>query len=155
MSNCDQSCRTRKGLCACGALKDGVLQDGHSLQVSLMITDGSVMPGERKVLAMMTDSEIRDMRASVRGMPVSRAMLLPIYDEFRGLLDDGGQPMARARAFIDGAVYDRSSIEPTEENIRALGDVLAARQMMVADLRSAHRQPINDNEPTHARRGGA
>lgn len=112
---CDGSCRARKGLCACGALKDGILQDGHSLHVSLMLKDGATIPGDRKDLAMMTDSEVRTMRDSVCGMPIDQAEKLPIYDDFRGF-QSSGMNGARYAAMCDGA--DCSKVEYTADQDR-------------------------------------
>jgi len=88
---------------------------------------------ERKPLAMMTDSEIRTMRDSVRGMPVLKAAALPIYDQFRGILDDNGTPMEQMRALYDGATY--TPTEPTREECRAA----AARDHMIEQMRDAHK----------------
>lgn len=146
MSACDGSChRPNIRDCACGMIRDGVMVRSGSIRVSALMMDSAPPSQERKTLTMMNDTEIRDMRASVRGMPVSKAAALPIYDEFRNILDDSGQSMARARAFYDGAVYDGPGIDPTPENVMALGDAAYAYQKMVSDMANAHRQPVNDN----------
>uniref|UniRef100_A0A7C1P3X6 Uncharacterized protein n=1 Tax=Agrobacterium albertimagni TaxID=147266 RepID=A0A7C1P3X6_9HYPH len=129
--NCNQSCRS--GRCSCGAVDDrGVVRDGAALRVGVMFMDHA-NHAERKPLAMMTDSEIRTMRDSVRGMPVLKAAALPIYDQFRGILDDNGTPMEQMRALYDGATY--TPTEPTREECRAA----AARDHMIEQMRDAHK----------------
>jgi hypothetical protein len=154
MQNCDGLCQKPKvGECSCGLFRDGVMVRNGSIRIPIILMDRAAPTTERKTLAMMTDADIRDMRVSVRGMPVSKAALLPIYDEFRGMIDDGGVPMERMRALCDGAVYDGSGIAATPENAMAIGDAEYAYRKMVADMGGAHRQPVNDNRPTHTRDG--
>ncbi|MFN3506215.1 MAG: hypothetical protein ACK4ZU_01980 [Allorhizobium sp.] len=88
---------------------------------------------------MMTDTEIKTMRDSVRGMPVMQAAALPIYDQFRGLRDDNGTPLEQVRALYDGAVY--SAPEPSREACRAA----AYRDQMIADMANAHKRTASDN----------
>ncbi|PHJ93353.1 hypothetical protein VF09_37385, partial [Nostoc linckia z9] len=63
--------------CTCGAVKDGVVVNGAALRIPLMMTD-SAPQQHRKELTMMNDAEIKNMRDSVKGMPVAQAAALPI-----------------------------------------------------------------------------
>lgn len=131
-------------------MKDGVLQDGHTLHVSIMLKDGATIPGGRKDLAMMTDTEVRTMRDSVHGMPIGKAASLPIYDNVRGGVMSG---MAAERycAMVDGA--DVSDGEYTADMARRD----AAHDHMTDKLRNAWKHdPVNDNRfsaPQFARDG--
>lgn len=125
--------------CTCGAVQDGVLVNGATLHIPLLMKD-SAPPAIRKELTMMNDTEIKTMRDSVRGMPVMQAAALPIYDQFRGLRDDNGTPMEQMRALYDGAVYSAS--EPSREACRAA----AYRDHMIDDMRSAHKTVIGAGE---------
>ena len=139
---CNQSCRS--GRCSCGAVDErGVVRDGAALHVGMMFMDNANR-AERKPLAMMNDAEIKTMRDSVRGMPVEKAMALPIYDGFRGLLDDGGQPMERGRALIDGAIIGNGSPAQTESSACRAA---AYRDHMIEQMRGANKPPVNDNRP--------
>jgi len=133
----------RNGLkvCACGAVKDGVLVQGATIHIPLMMTDG--VPQGRKEIHMMTDAERHTMRDSVRGMPLYQAEKLPIYDDVRGRVMSG-MPAERYCALIDGADGKRS-VAPTEENVRRLGDSLGARLHYERDMANAWRTPVNDN----------
>lgn len=137
---CDQSCRS--GPCQCGAIDaNGVVQDGGIVRASITIMDASPDrltirdDSKRKPLAMMTDAEIKTMRDSVPSMTINQAAALPIYDEFRGLLDDGGVPMERIRAMYDGA--QPGEIKPTDQECR----VQAHRDHMIEQMRDAHKSP--------------
>lgn len=114
---------------------------------------GDSVGGNRKELHMMTDAEKQTMRDSVRGMPLYQAAKLPIYDNIRGLTTSGMRA-ERYYAILDGADANKS-IEPTEENIRALGDQLAARQACERDLNNGWRgdaaKPVNDNRASAER----
>lgn len=94
--------------CTCGAVQDGVLRNGATLHVPLLMKD-SAPPAIRKELTMMNDAEIKSMRDSVRGMLVAKAAALPIYDNVRGLTVSG-MPAPEYYAVLDGAVRN----PPTE-----------------------------------------
>lgn len=99
--NCNQSCRS--GRCSCGAIDEqGVVRDGAALHVGMMFMDNANR-AERKTLTMMTDSEIKNMRDSVKGMPVAQAAALPIYDNVRGLRVSG-MSAPEYYALLSGAV---------------------------------------------------
>lgn len=75
------------------------------------------------------------------GMTLDEAAALPIYDAYRGLYDDGGQPLERVMAIRDmasGGVLGQRSDD-------------AYRQMCI-DQANAHRgaQPVNDNSERSA-----
>jgi hypothetical protein len=105
--------------------------------------------GDRKELHMMTDTEQRAMRDSVRGMPLSKASALPIYDSVRGAVTSG-MPAERYVAILDGAVVDAS---PEMQDAIAKRD--AAYNDSVRDLNNRWRgEPDRqDKEPTLARDG--
>lgn len=71
---------------------------------------------------MLTDAEKRTMRDSVRGMPLSDAVKLPIYDDFRV----NPQFLQRC-AFLDGAVPDAQQTD-TEARAEAHRDHMIHQQ---------------------------
>lgn len=127
--------------CKCGAVVDGIVQDGKWISVPLMLRDNSVST-EGKNLQMMTDSERQAMKDSVRGMPLSKAAALPIYDNVRGLVTSG-MPAERYFAILDGATV--TAEEPSTAQIQAQ----AAYDHMVHRLGDAHRSATNDNKVEH------
>lgn len=142
---CDLSCRA--GRCICGA--SGVLNDGDSIVSSLMFMDGArTTIAERKPLAMMTDAEIRMMRDSVRGMPLSKAKELPIYDEFKSLSSDG-MPANEMRALYDGAVAEPREMTRDEAKMEA------HRDHMIEGMLSASHPNVarHEESPRFARDG--
>ncbi|CDZ60463.1 Hypothetical protein NGAL_HAMBI2605_10330 [Neorhizobium galegae bv. orientalis] len=134
--------------CVCGAFKDGVLIDGATVRIPVFMRDSA--PPVRKELHMMTDAEKQSMRDSVRGMPLYLAAKLSIYDSVRGTVTSG-MPAEQYYALLDGADASRRH-EPTEENVRMLGDQLAARREYAHELnnrwRGSDAQPNNDNRPS-------
>ena len=82
---------------------------------------------------MMTDAEKQIMRDSVRGMPLSQAAALPLYDGVRGSVSSG-MPSEQYFALVDGAVVDEA---PEMQRLKAQRD--AAYDQMVDNLRNAHR----------------
>jgi hypothetical protein len=138
---CDCFTKGHKG-CVCGAFKDGVLVDKATVRVPLFLADGART--QRKEPHMMTDAEIRDMKTSVRGMPLSQAKDLPIYNEFKGLFTDG-MPANELRALYDGAVAD--SVRSADEVSR----VEAHRDHMIDMMRNEHQRAVNDNDPQNTR----
>ncbi|WP_311272124.1 MULTISPECIES: hypothetical protein [unclassified Rhizobium] len=136
--------------CKCGAVVDGIVQDGRWINIPLMLRDGASKPHERKTLQMMTDSEKKTMRDSVRGMTQIEAAKLPIYDDFRGLLEGSGAPMPEMMALRDGATYQAPAA--TTDQCRAE----AARDHMIHQQNNAWRSEAqNDNRtlPTVTRDG--
>jgi len=126
--------------CKCGAVVDGIVQDGKWISVPLMLRDNASISTEGKNYQMMTDSQRQAMKDSVRGMPLSRAAALPIYDGVRGCTMSG-MPAERYCAIIDGAIVtDEDTNSP--EKIKAQ----AAYDHMVRGLNEAHRSPTNDNK---------
>ncbi|MFK0339193.1 hypothetical protein ACIQT7_18145 [Agrobacterium deltaense] len=91
---------------------------------------------------MMTDSEKQAMKDSVRGMPLSKASALPIYDGVRGLMASG-MPAEKYYAIIDGAVA--TAEQPSPEQIQDQ----AAYDHMVHRLNDAHRPAANNNRVDH------
>ncbi len=95
-------------------LRDGeVLRDGDSVLVRMLAKDGAT----RKPLAMMTDAERQTMRDSVKGMPLSQAAALPIYDAVRGSVMSG-RPAQEHYALIDGAEPDRTAAQDRADAYR-------------------------------------
>ncbi|MCC2612630.1 hypothetical protein [Neorhizobium petrolearium] len=88
---------------------------------------------------MMTDSEKQAMRDSVRGMPLSQAKDLPIYDAFKGFWN-GGMPANELQAICDGAIVEPREMTADEARVEA------ARDHMVEQMANAHRAPVNDNK---------
>ncbi|MBB3610973.1 hypothetical protein FHX11_003925 [Rhizobium sp. BK602] len=99
---------------------------------------GDSMPD--KTLETMNDAEITAMRDSVRGMPLSTAKDLPIYDAFKGFWTDG-RPANEMRALYDGAV---DGVSPGSDQVSR---VEATRDHMIDSMRNEHRRPVNDNNP--------
>ena len=98
---------------------------------------------------MMTDSEIRSMRDSVRTMTVSEAAKLPIYDNVRGGLMSG-RPAEQHCALLDGAQPDPLADQHHRNE--------AYRDHMIDRQYKASLHPVNDNAEgsiTHARDGRA
>lgn len=136
--------------CKCGAVIDGIVQDGRWITIPLMLRDSAQPLSERKTLQMMTDSEKKTMRDSVRGMDQIEAAKLPIYDDVRGLIDHSGAPMPEMMALRDGATYQAPAA--TKDQCRAE----AARDHMIHRQNNAWRseaQNDNRNLPTVARDG--
>jgi hypothetical protein len=106
-----------------------------------MLRDSAPPPLERRNLQMMTDSEKQTMRDSVRGMPLSQAAALPLYDNVRGLITSS-MPAERYYAILDGATADTTQ---TPDQIRSQ----AAYDHMVQGLNDAHRSATNDNKADH------
>lgn len=95
---------------------------------------------------MMTDSEQRAMRDTVRGMPLHQAVALPIYDNVRNGFA-GGRNAAEYYAMVDGAVPSvLGSREPSFENIDAAAHQMVARAGMIDHISNAWRNPDNDNK---------
>lgn len=80
----------------------------------------------------MTDAERSAMRDSVKGMSLTDAAALPLYDDIRGLIVSG-MPAERYYAIIDGANVD--------ERQRSADEIACdqAYSKMVADLNKAYR----------------
>ncbi|EUB95585.1 hypothetical protein PMI07_002073 [Rhizobium sp. CF080] len=137
--------------CICGAFKDGVLADGATVRVSVFLRDGDAnASAPRKELHMMTDAEKLSMRDSVRGMPLSKAKDLPIYDEFRSFWN-GGMPANELQALYDGAIVEPREMTADEAKAEAY------RDHMIEQMSGAYRAPVNDNRtpaaPQFARDG--
>ncbi|WP_313522251.1 DUF2213 domain-containing protein [Shinella sp.] len=111
---------------------------------------GDSAGANRKELNMMNDAEKRTMRDSVRGMPLSQAKDLPIYDEFKTFWNNG-MPANEFAALHDGAI-----VEPRQQTADE-ARVEAARDHMIHGLAAAHHTPVNDNHtppaPQFARDG--
>ncbi|WP_333900432.1 hypothetical protein [Agrobacterium pusense] len=129
-------------LCKCGSFVDGVLQDGKAASFPLIFKDNASISTEGKNIQMMTDSDRQVMKDSVRGMPLSKAAALPIYDNVRGLVTSG-MPAERYFAILDGATV--TAEEPLTAQIQAQ----AAYDHMVHRLGDAHRSATNDNKVEH------
>ncbi|MBB5041893.1 DUF2213 domain-containing protein [Shinella fusca] len=85
-----------------------------------------------KNLATVEDAERRAMRDSVKGMPLTDAMALPLYDDIRGVIVSG-MPAERYYAILDGANVG--------EHRRSAEEIACdqAYTKMVADLNKAYR----------------
>ncbi len=94
-----------------------------------------------KEFRTMTDADRLAMRDRVRGMPLDEAAALPIYDEFRGIFDDGGVPLERLRALHDGAVSSAGASCDGQDRVEAY------RDHMIEQMRDAHVSAVNDNRP--------
>lgn len=129
-------------LCKCGSFVDGVLQDGKAASFPLIFKDNASISTEGKNIHMMTDSERQAMKDSVRGMPLSKAAALPIYDNVRGVVTSG-MPAERYFAILDGATVGNE--EPSTAQIQAQ----AAYDHSVQRLNDAYRSPTNDNKSGH------
>ncbi|MFC3315404.1 hypothetical protein ACFOHY_01025 [Rhizobium rosettiformans] len=116
--------------CSCGAVKDGVLVNGASLHIPVLMKD-SATPQTRKELTMMTDAEIKSMRDSVRGMSVTQAAALPIFDNVRGLRACG-MPAPEYYAMLYGATP--ASQAPNREAAQSR----SYRDQMIEDMRNAY-----------------
>jgi hypothetical protein len=103
-----------------------------------MLLDGADrrQPETGKTLSMMSDTEIRMMRDSVKNMTVTEAAKLSIYDNVRGSLM-GGRPAEVHFAVVDGARPDPVN----DENIdRMAHQVLYERRVSNA-WRGADKAP--------------
>ena len=133
--------------CQCGATVDGVVKDGTTIRVPLFLRDSASHP--EKDIRMMNDAEKRTMRDSVRGMPLSQAKDLPIYDDFKSFWNNG-MPANELAALHDGAI-----VEPRQQSADE-ARVEAYRDHMIDSLSNAHRAPVNDNHsagPVHTKDG--
>ncbi|MCQ1778243.1 hypothetical protein NOJ05_13630 [Neorhizobium galegae] len=134
--------------CVCGAFKDGVLIDGATVRIPVFMRDSA--PLARKELHMITDAEKQTMRDSVRGMPLSKAKDLPIYDEFKSFWN-GGMPANELQALHDGAIVEPREMTAGEAKAEAY------RDHMIEQMSGAYRAPVNDNRtpaaPQFARDG--
>lgn len=151
-AQCTFACRT--GACDCGGvLADGTLRSGTTFHLPLMLKDGAsplatsinTVTPERKPWEMLSDSEKRNMRDSVRGMPLHRAAALPIYDGVRGTFA-AGRPAEQYYALVDGAVETALGGQGlTHDNIQRAANVLASRMEYNTHLTTAWQSPGNDN----------
>ncbi|MDR7027253.1 DUF2213 domain-containing protein [Rhizobium rosettiformans] len=86
---------------------------------------------ERNNLTMMNDAEIKTMRDSVRGMSVTQAAALPIFDNVRGLRACG-MPAPEYYAMLYGATP--ASQAPNQEAAQSR----SYRDQMIEDMRNAY-----------------